>query len=223
MNAQVKTATLEGLYKQRDALLAKVEEIHSSRAKLADLDVEVAGANEALRQFATGEAARMEQWSSHGCRGPRPIADFSTHEKLEHKCFEAEHNANVARSARNALDFREKELGCELHGITQSIKDAVAGRFAKQFEAAGIRANKLRDELAELDAELLAGRAFFVSLAEKFREDHKARNPAFDAVVHHAEAAMEQNDATLARNFDMPERDQLTKIEDQFWALFRGE
>jgi len=222
MNAPVKSAaTLDELYTERKAILARVEEIKATRAKLGALDTEVETAKSSMGEFAASFSAVLDQWSASNCGGPRPVADYEAHKILERKFLEARHSAGLADSAKNSLAIREKEIASELHEVAQSIKDAIADKFSKEYDAAGARANKLRDELAAIDAKLLAGRAFWVNLSDEFRGANGRRNPAYDAAAAKAETALPINDATAVKNFDPHDHALLMEIDGRFWQLFR--
>jgi uncharacterized coiled-coil DUF342 family protein len=224
MNAPLKSAAmLDELYAERKDILAKIEETKATRAKLNDLDAEVEVAKTAMDDFANKFASVLDQWSAGNCVGARPAANYEQHKTLERKFLEARHSATLAACAKNSLAIREKEIGEQLHEIGQAIKNAIADKFAGEYTASGTRADKLRDELAELDAKLLAGRAFWVNFSEEFRAANGKRNPAYDLAAAQAEASLPETDAHSVKNFAMPEFDQLKKIEDQFLALFKGE
>jgi hypothetical protein len=222
VNAPVKSAaTLDELYAERKAILSKVEEIKATRAKLDALDAEVEVAKSAMIDFSNKSAAALQQWTTGLCQGPKPSADFGSHQILERKFIEAQHAAGLADSAKNSLNIREMEITVEFHEVSQSIKNAIAGLMAKEFETSGTRAKKLRDELDERDAKLLAGRAFFVGLSESFIGETKTRNPTYDAAVASAEAALPETDAHAVKNFDMHDPGQFGEIDARFWRLFR--
>jgi hypothetical protein len=222
VNAPVKSAaTLDELYKQRRAILAKVEDIKATRAKLAEADLEVEAAKTAMDDFAAKYAATLDGWAASNCSGPRPIADYEAHKVLERRFLEARHCASLYEPAKNSLGIREKEIASELHEVGQSIKNAISEKFAGEYTASGVRAEKLRSELAELDERLLAARAFWSNLSEEFRAANGKRNPAYDAAAAKSEAAMEQNDATAAKNFAMHDHGLLMEIDGRFWQLFR--
>ncbi len=205
---------------ERERLQGELNALGKKREKLNEASDALADAERARDEFENSEASSVTSWASSGCSGVRPAPNVERHAALTSKVKASQRAFANAEPALEAIDAAAIEIREKLHSNRQDIEAAAAKQIAADFDALGVRARKLRGELAEIETELAGGLAYFAGEADRFYSNFHRRNPALDLPVNAAIAALPALEPGESQ--PMVGREAIAKHRDTFEQLQAG-
>ncbi len=208
---------LEFAKAERERLRGELAVLAKKHEKLSEASVALATAERARDEFENSEAGSVTVWASSGCSGVRPVPNVEKHAALTAAVTAARRAVDASEPAIAGIAAARADLRDKLDDIRKDIEAAAAKQVAEDFDALGVRAKKLRKELAEIEADLAAGFAYFAGLADHHYSSFGKRNIHFDVPVAAAVKAL----PVLEPGHSQPlsDREEIAKCHAVFAAL----
>ncbi len=182
-------ATLDKVKAERANLHAKINTLSGHRSRLLECRAARERAEADLADFEASESESVLSWTRGGCGGPRPEPDAARWHELAGTVAATTRAAEASIAAKNEIDAAITEAHAALDQNREAIAAAAAHEMADEFGALGEQLRDLREQAAEVECEILAGRAYFEGLSEQTFGQSGKRNPDLSAAKRAAEEA----------------------------------